>query len=266
MFLWCNFFLCVGVISDLFFEYDQNFNERLKSMLEFNGRIFHHMTPFFAWSIGYWGLKSYFEMVNEKTHSANLLLYAKNAQLQMLRYQINPHFLFNSLNSIKALTYENPGKADFMITELSEFLRATLNYNDRVYIPITEEIEIIEKYLSIEKIRFEERLKYKITFEKSILNKDILCFITQPLIENAIKHGLTNNPVGINLSINFTKIEDYLVIEILNNGVLKNTDNPNGTGLKNVTERLDNAYPDQYLFCVNQENDLVRARLLIPDK
>lgn len=222
--------------------------------------------PFFVWSILYFNIKYWKDLVAETDRSKASLLLATTAQLQMLRYQINPHFLFNSLNSIKALTYENPEQAGIMLTELSEFLRTTLCYNDKVYIPVKEEIEIIEKYLSIEKIRFEERLNYKIGYDKKILGKEILCFITQPIVENAIKHGLENNPAGIDINISFTRIEDYLSIEIENTGILKNPDNSNGKGLKNVMERLENAYSKEYIFCINDDNGVVKTRLLIPDK
>ena len=93
-----------------------------------------------------------------------------------------------------------------------------------------------------------------------------MCFITQPIVENAIKHGLTNNPAGIDINIEFAKIEDYLSIEIENSGVLKDHNNSNGTGLKNVTERLDNAYSKHYKFSINEDNGIVKIRLLIPDK
>jgi two-component system LytT family sensor kinase len=218
----------------------------------------------FTWSILYFGIKYWNDLQEESERSKASLLLATTAQLQMLRYQINPHFLFNSLNSIKALTYENPEQAGVMLTELSEFLRTTLSYNGRVFVPIKEEIEIIEKYLSIEKIRFEERLNYKINYDKIILEKEILCFITQPIVENAIKHGLTNNPAGIDININFSKIKDYLSIDIENTGVLKEHDDSNGTGLKNVIERLDNAYSKQYILSINDDNGVVKIRLLIP--
>ena len=233
---------------------------------EYLTQILTNSWSFFVWSILYFNVKYWRDLVAETERSKASSLLATTAQLQMLRYQINPHFLFNSLNSIKALTYENPEQAGVMLTELSEFLRTTLSYNGMVFVPIKEEIEIIEKYLSIEKIRFEERLNYKINYDKIILEKEILCFITQPIVENAIKHGLTNNPAGIDININFSKIEDYLSIEIENTGVLKDHDNSNGTGLKNILERLDNAYSKQYIFSINDDNGVVKIRLLIPDE
>ena len=218
------------------------------------------------WSILYFGIKNWYEHMDQRIKAEKALKLANNAQLIMLRYQLNPHFLFNSLNSIKALTYENPEQAGYMLTEFSEFLRITLNYNNRLYITIREEIDIIEKFLMIEKIRFEEKLKYTIRFDEALLNREILGFITQPLVENAIKHGFRTSPAGIVVNIAFSAIEDYCKIIIENTGILEDDKTSGGTGLKNVIDRLDNAYSRKYSLNISQEEGLVRLTLLIPDK
>jgi two-component system LytT family sensor kinase len=220
----------------------------------------------FVWSMLYFGIKYWKDLQEESERLKVSFLLATKAKLQMLRYQINPHFLFNSLNSIKALTFENPEQAGIMLTELSEFLRATLSYNENIFVPVKAEIEIIEKYLAIEKIRFEERLKYKISFDNEIIDKEILCFISQPLVENAIKHGLTNNSDGITLLVNFKKSDRNLLVEVINTGTFGENMNSEGTGIKNVTERLDNAYPGLYNFSINVQGNSVVVRLLIPDR
>jgi len=222
--------------------------------------------PFFLWSILYFGIKSWIDLINERENLNKITIHAKEAQLQMLRYQINPHFLFNSLNSIKALIYENPTQAGYMLTEFSEFLRTTLLFKDKIYIPVSEEIDIIEKYLLIEKIRFEERLDYEITYDENLLNNEILCLITQPLVENAIRHGLTNNPAGIKLNINFSVHEEFMVIKIENSGSLNKNGASNGLGINNVKDRLKTAYQDQYDFSIIEKDNFVKVKLLIPTK
>lgn len=234
--------------------------------LRYYTMIIYYSWPHFLWSILYFWIKYFQELLAERERVSKAETLLQRTQLQILRYQINPHFLFNSLNSIKALTFENPEKARLMLTEFSEFLRSTLSYNNKVFVPVKEEADIIEKYLAIEKIRFEGRLNYILNYNRDILDKQILCFITQPLVENAIKHGLTNNRIGITININFTEKDDKLVVEIINNGKLENKKNPDGTGIKNVIERLDNAYPNQYLFSINEEDNFVKVRLLIPIK
>jgi sensor histidine kinase YesM len=222
--------------------------------------------PFFVWSILYFGIKIWLTLITERENLSKLTIHAKEAQLQMLRYQINPHFLFNSLNSIKALIYENPAQAGHMLTEFSEFLRTTLIFKDRIYIPVSEEIDIIEKYLSIEKIRFEERLEYKITYDKDLLNNEILCFITQPLVENAIRHGLANNPAGLKLNIDFSLDKENMVIKIENNGSLDENGTSKGTGINNIIDRLNTAYQDQYDFSIIEKDHFVKVRLVVPVK
>ena len=222
--------------------------------------------PFFLWSILYFGIKIWIDLINERENLNKITIHAKEAQLQMLRYQINPHFLFNSLNSIKALIYENPAQAGHMLTEFSEFLRTTLLFKDEIYIPVSEEIDMLEKYLSIEKIRFEERLDYKITYDKDLLNNEILCFITQPLVENAIRHGLTNNPAGLILNINFCVHKELMVIEIENSGSLNKNGASYGTGINNVIDRLKTAYANQYDFSIIEKDNFVKVKLLMPIK
>jgi len=242
------------------------FLDRMVTESQILGQWSMMVWPFFLWSILYFGIKTWIDLINDRENLNKITIHAKEAQLQMLRYQINPHFLFNSLNSIKALIYENPTKAGYMLTEFSEFLRSTLLFKDKIYIPVSEEIDILEKYLSIEKIRFEERLDYKITYDKDLLNNEILCFITQPLVENAIRHGLTNNPAGLMLNINFCVHKELMVIEIKNSGSLNKNGASNGTGINNVIDRLKTAYSNQYDFSIIEKDNLVKVKLLIPIK
>ena len=114
-------------------------------MNAFLGEVFLLTTPLFAWSVIYFGLKLWFDLESEKERLNKANYLAKEAQLKMLRYQINPHFLFNSLNSIQALMYKDVEKADSMLTEFSEFFRYTLKHNNTTYVPVKIEMEIIEK-------------------------------------------------------------------------------------------------------------------------
>ncbi|MBE0675550.1 MAG: histidine kinase [Bacteroidales bacterium] len=216
----------------------------------------------FIWSILYFGIKYYQRMVLEKKRANEALLLAQKAQLQMLRYQLNPHFLFNSLNSVQALVHENPDKADDMVSELSEFLRYTLKYSDSISVSVHDEIGIISKYLSIEKVRFEERLDYFINVDAQLLNMEIPCLILQPLVENAIKHGLMNNPGGIRLGIVITVENSELVLEVSNTGTLKEGWKK-GIGLENVVDRLSNSFPEKSNFELYEKEGVVFARISI---
>jgi two-component system, LytTR family, sensor kinase len=227
-------------------------------------RILFGSWVFLVWALLYFGIRYWQDLFTERIKSKEALILAQNAQLQMLRNQLNPHFLFNSLNSIQGLVYENPGLADSMISELSEFLRYSLQYNTRVLVTVNEELEILKKYLSIEKIRYEERLEYEITAEDGLMNQEIPSFITQPLAENSIKHGLSNNPTGIKVFVNVYCVANLLTIEVANTGTLTSANWTPGTGIKNILERLEKMYPGRNSFNLLEEGGMVRAKIQIP--
>jgi hypothetical protein len=217
---------------------------------------------FFVWSLLYFGIKFWKDMLAEKEKAQNAITLAQKSKLQMLRYQLNPHFLFNSLNSIQTLVHENPEQAEIMVTELSDFLRSTLEFNDRLMIPVSEELEITRKYLAIEKVRYEERLNYTLDAAENTLNMEIPCFITQPLVENSIRHGLQNNPEGINIILKFSVIEGQMIIAVANTGHLPES-YEYGIGIKNIIDRLENSYPDNFRFTLSEANGFVIARIII---
>lgn len=227
-------------------------------------RILFSTWVFLVWNLLYFGVKYWQDLFTERVKAREAMILAQKAQLQMLRNQLNPHFLFNSLNSIQGLVYENPVLADSMISELSEFLRYSLKYNTTVTLKVREELEILKKYLSIEKIRFEERLEFKIDADTGLLDCEIPCFITQPLVENSIKHGLSNNPVGIQININVYRLDNYLTIEVANSGTILSANWSPGTGIRNILERLQNMYPGKSTFNLLEEKGLVKAKIQIP--
>lgn len=218
--------------------------------------------PFYLWTFFYFGIKSWYSFVDQKIRAEKANSMLNYANLQMLRYQLNPHFLFNSLNSIKALIHENQELAERTVTSLSEFLRATLQYNERLMIQVSEEISIIEKYLSIEKIRYEERLNFSLILDKEVKAVEIPCLITQPLVENSIKHGLYKSPQGITIIVRFYKKGSKINIEVSNSGHLE-PDWMAGIGLKNLQERLHNCYPGKTKFTIEEEDNTVVARIVI---
>jgi len=181
------------------------------------------------------------------------------AELRLLRFQINPHFLFNSLISIQGLMYHNTKLADKMLTELSEFLRYTLRYNKQIYVPLKNEIDIIEKYFDIEKIRFGDKLKFTFRISPETMEIKVLCFILQPLVENAIKHGMKSNPEGVRVITEAEIISGWMRITVMNTGKLDNDNIKMGTGIKNVRDRMENAYPGSHKFEIIQINNWVHA-------
>ncbi len=233
------------------------------NLSEFILRIYMLLWVFLVWSILYFGLKFWVNMIEEKIKAGQADADTRRAQLQMLRYQINPHFLFNTLNSIKALMRREAIVAEIMITEFSEFLRYTLQHNDKTYISLEEEIEIVKKYLLLEKIRFENRLIYSFENTEESLKLPVLCFLLQPFVENAIKHGLKNSPSGICLSIRSFINENELHLEIENTGKWIPESDDSGVGIRNVADRLATAYPGCHTFKIEKSAERVLVTITI---
>jgi len=205
-----------------------------------------------SWSSLYFGLKYAIDWQNEKQHAREAEMMAQKAQMEMLRYQLNPHFLFNSLNSIRALVDENQNHAKEMITELSEFLRYSLLHKDAVFVTLISELEAVKHYFSIEKKRFEEKLEIEYRIAENTQNNQILSFLLHPLVENAVKYGMKTSPMPLKISISTQKTGYGLLIEVCNSGHWVERGQEGivsggaGIGLKNVEKRLKNAYHDDY--------------------
>ncbi len=220
-----------------------------------------------GWSAIYFGIKYWQKWQTERENALQSVALANKAQLEMLRYQLNPHFLFNALNSIRASVDEDAARAKEMITRLSEFLRYSLVGESEKKIPLGEEIEAVQNYLAIEKIRFEEKLEIEFEIEKAAEDFRVPCFLLNPLVENAIKHGLQTSAKPLKLKISADVSGDKLILEVINSGKLNGHAN-GGTkiGLKNVRERLEKLFGDRGKFELRQDGDFVKARIEIEDK
>ncbi len=191
---------------------------------------------------------------------------ASQARLEMLRYQVNPHFLFNALNSIRALIEEDRAKARQMVTELSEFFRYSLLHARSGEIPLEAELEAIRSYLAIQEIRFEERLEVAWEIEDGAKSARLPGFLVHPLVENAVKYGMETSPMPLRVGISARLATGRLVVEVTNTGTLaaNGTCEGTGTGLANVRERLAHHFPGRHAFTIAQEGDRVVARLEVP--
>jgi len=227
--------------------------------------------PLLGWTSLYFGLKirRAWKEQERRTGQANSL--AQAAQLQMLRYQLNPHFLFNSMNAIRALIDEDEAKAREMITELSEFLRYSLDSRSYANVPLKDEIEAIRHYLAIQKKRYEDKLEVRYELEPDAGEYPVLSFLVHPLIENAIKFGMRTSRLPLVVELRATVRNGVLRIEVLNTGhwidsSQKDADSltaGTGTGLDNVRRRLENAYPGRHRFEAFEKDGNVCLRLEI---
>jgi len=216
-----------------------------------------------AWSAFYLGIKNWRSWQIERENALKSAALAQKAQLEMLRYQLNPHFLFNALNSIRASVNEDGNRARQMITQLSEFLRHSLTGVEDKEISLREELEAARNYLAIEKIRFEDNLEIEYEVEKRAEEFLVPCFLLNPLIENAVKHGLQASPIPLKIKISARLEGESLMLEVANTGRLNNLQNSNGTkiGLKNVRQRLEKLYGEKGNFELRQDGEFVVARI-----
>lgn len=175
--------------------------------------------------------------IRASKETARLSIIAKNAQLDNLTAQLNPHFFFNSLNNIKALVNENPTAARRAIDLLSDLLRTSLYNRDHALITLQEELSLINDYVELEQMRFEERLKVEIDIDPQLLPVKILPLSIQSLVENAIKHGIAQQPAGGTIFICVAKHNHSLMATVQNPGALHQKKG-SGLGLKNLQERL----------------------------
>lgn len=218
-----------------------------------------------GWSAIYFGIKYWQKWQTEQENALQAIFLADKARLEVLRYQLNPHFLFNALNSIRASVDEDSARAKQMITQLSEFLRYSLLGESEKKIPLREELEAVRNYLAIEKIRFEEKLSVEFKIQPAAEDFKVPCFLLNPLVENAIKHGLQTRAKPLKIEISAHVSDNKLVLEVLNSGKLQTNTNGNGTkiGLKNVRERLEKLFGANGKFELKQDGDFVKARIEI---
>lgn len=199
--------------------------------------------------------------------NARLSIIVKEAQLNNLSAQLNPHFFFNSLNNIKFLVLENPHLARRAIDLLSELLRNSLSSNVEKLILLSDEINLVRDYLELEKMRFEERLQVKIEANEKELTHLILPFSIQSLVENAVKHGIEKRKNGGFIEVKVKAEYDLIKITVQNSGKLSKEIKDSGIGLKNLKERLLLQYNGQAFFEIKEmQDETVLATILIPSK
>ncbi|WP_253248980.1 sensor histidine kinase [Pedobacter sp. AJM] len=193
---------------------------------------------------------------------------AKEAELNKLRHQLQPHFLFNSLNSVFALTMINPKEAGVMITKLASFLRGTLKRDDELWVTVEEEMEYIQLYLDIEKVRFSHRLNIEVNVAEDTLNLSLPGTLLQPIVENAIKFGLYNTSAGITIKVDVTLANHVLSLRVQNpfDPEMKAAGGT-GFGLSAIKRRLYLLFANPHLLQTEIEaNNLYITTLKIPQK
>ena len=173
------------------------------------------------------------------------------AELQALQSKINPHFLYNALNAIVSLIHEDPDKAEEMTLKLSKLFRYSINSTQENFCLIKEEIEILNTYLDIEKVRFGSRINFKIEVPAALESKMVPRFLLQPLVENALKHGLRDVRENGEIRVILAKKEQQIEIYIYDNGVPFPDELEAGYGMQSTFDKLQLLYKDNYDLQIN---------------
>ena len=191
----------------------------------------------------------------------------KSLELKTIKSHINPHFIFNSLNSIRALVDENPQRARTAITELSNILRSSMQAEKMETVPLQQELDIVKDYLALEHMRFEERLQIELNINDRTLHQPVPPMMLQTLVENAIKHGISKQINGglIRIISDFKNGQHELVVQ--NSGKLNGNhiDNEDGFGIKSTKDRLSLLYQGKANFEIHDmEGGMVESRIIMP--
>lgn len=211
---------------------------------------------FIIWSVIYFGFHFFDNYKRTEIQNLRLEANSKEVELNKLKSQLNPHFMFNSMNSIRALVDEDPKKAKVAITQLSNILRNTLMMHKNRYISLEEELVLVKDYLELEHIRFEERLNFNFAIDPNTLSLNVPPMMIQTLVENGIKHGISKYPEGGNISIITVKTATDFKIEIINTGQLsENTKTDSGFGVANTTDRLELLFGKKATFSLKNLDD-----------
>lgn len=217
-----------------------------------------------VWVVCYLVIKLLLHLNKNRVERLALNANLKQAKLNTLKGQINPHFMFNSLNNIRGLMLEDVDKAREMLTKLSEMLRYSLTKNNITAIALTEELEMVYNYIELAKIQFENRLQFNAQIAPATKPLLLPPMLIQLLIENAVKHGIANLKNGGQVTLKTSKQSNHLNIEVSNSGCLKISKNTTQLGLKNIQQRLQLLYGNQAHFSLVEKDDLVVASLKIP--
>ncbi|MCD4730060.1 MAG: histidine kinase [Bacteroidales bacterium] len=268
-FLW----LALDWIISYFFWSPEMIKENIYLLSSFYwiiASVFHYALMLTPWSLLYFLINFWIDWNEQKKVAEKHNELYNEARLIMLRYQLNPHFFFNSLNSINTLIDENKDLAKEMIYKLSDFLRYSFLSDNKLMVNLEDELTIIEKYFDIEKIRFEEKIKVIYDIGPNTMGLEIPGFILNPIVENAIKYGMRTSPTPLIISITSKLKENGLLLQISNTGKwvgeeinLKNIMSNKGVGLKNVYQRLENTFGTDFEFNIDSNDEKVQISLVL---
>jgi len=229
------------------------------------GALLFWFTLFLLWTVFYMAVIS-LRLANQfEAEAMRLEIHAKDAELRALQAQVNPHFYFNSLNSVRALIYEDHDAAAQLIDQLASLMRYTLQSGQAETVPLAQELEAVNAYLTIEKIRFEERIRVSLHIEPGLELVRIPPMSLQTLVENAVKYGVEQSPNGSDIRISARRHGNMIAIEIANVGTIVPFSNSTRIGLHNARKRLQLSLGVQASLDLSEHSGWVKATLTLPE-
>ncbi|MGX7953237.1 sensor histidine kinase [Tsuneonella sp. HG249] len=201
---------------------------------------------YFCWTTAYLAFAYSIEVQEQERRAADLAVRAQEAQVLALRYQINPHFLFNTLNAIAALVRDAPPRAETMVVQLSDFFRRSLAINPMEDVTLAQEVDLQRLYLEIERTRFPDRLRFDVALEEGSAEAKVPALLLQPLVENAVKHGVARSEAPISIRIR-ARVDGPILELVVENDATGSGPSPNGekVGLRNVGDRLRSRFGEE---------------------
>ena len=227
---------------------------------------FSMFTLFFIWNLIYFMYHFVTKSQKQQLDTLKLEALVKELELKTIKAHINPHFIFNSLNGIRALIDEDPNRARNAITELSNILRSSMQTDKLESVSLEKELNIVKDYLALENMRFEDRLRVEYEIDEDTLDQPVPPMMLQTLVENAIKHGISKQITGGKIRIVSDFKDSYHELAVQNTGKLVNgTAKGDGFGLPSTLNRLSLLYGEKARFSIKQlTTEIVEARVMLP--
>lgn len=216
------------------------------------------------WNVAYFGVHYFERWRRAELDNLQLAVVAAEAQLHGLMSQINPHFLFNSLNSVRALVVEDPAKAQTAVTQLAELMRYAMHASRIATVPLETEIEMVRTYLSLQEVRLDERLTSQLDIAPETRGVPVPTMLVQELVENGVKHGIEQLPGGGAIGVASWIDDGRLRVRVTNSGAITRDDGSTRVGLANARERLRLLYGARASLALREDRGAVIADLVVP--
>lgn len=256
-------FLIMGALHELLLPNEPSHFKGVP--LDLLGNVINWTLLLMIWSFAYFAYIYFIRHRRDEIRNLRLETANRENQLSALRAQMNPHFMFNALNGIRALIDENPEQAKRSITQLSAILRNAMSTVKRKTVPLGEEVDIVKAYLALEAMRFEERIRVHFDVDPALEREPVPPMLVQTLVENAVRHGIAKLPQGGDLYIGAQRGLEHLVLSVKNTGHYEPGQiNGTGIGLRNTRKRLEMLYGPKARLSISNQNGMVITEVEIP--